>query len=63
LAVILILYALLFLSVLFNVLLLFRIKYLRDDIIEIRRSVELSQEELEQLKSRLMRIKEEMSGY
>ncbi|NOZ82754.1 MAG: hypothetical protein GXN98_02905 [Euryarchaeota archaeon] len=62
-AVILILYALLFLSVLFNVLLLFRIKYLRDDIIEIRRSVELSQEELEQLKSRLMRIKEEMSGY
>jgi len=61
--VIIILYILLFLSVLFNVLLLFRIKYLRDDILEIRRSVELSQEELEQLKSRLMRIKEEMSGY
>ena len=61
--VILILYLLLFFSVLFNVLLLFRIKYLRDDIIEIRRSVELSHEELEQLKSRLMRIKEEMSGY
>lgn len=61
--VILILYLLLFFSVLFNVLLLFRIKYLRDDIIEIRRSVELSHEELEQLKSRLMRIKEEMSSY
>ncbi len=51
-------YILLFISIIFNVLLLFRIKYLREDIREIRGGVELSQEELDKLKSRLQKIKE-----
>ncbi len=55
----LLIYLLLFVSVVFNVLLLFRIKYLREDIMEIRGGVQLSQEELQKLKSRLMRIKEQ----
>lgn len=51
------LYVLLGLSTLFNVLLLLRIKYLRDEIREIRGGVELSKEELDQLKNRLSSIK------
>jgi hypothetical protein len=54
----LIIYILLFISVIFNVLLLFRIKYLREEINEIRGGVQLSQEELDKLKSRLQKIKE-----
>ncbi|NOZ59351.1 MAG: hypothetical protein GXO66_07250 [Euryarchaeota archaeon] len=54
----LIIYVLLFISVVFNVLLLFRIKYLREDIREIRGGVQLSQDELQQLRGRLQKIKE-----
>ena len=53
-----IIYILLFISITFNVLLLFRIKYLREDIREIKGGVELSQEELDRLKNRLQRIKQ-----
>ncbi|WP_457555444.1 hypothetical protein [Candidatus Pyrohabitans sp.] len=53
-----VIYILLFISVVFNVLLLFRIKYLKEDIREIKGGVQLSRDELQQLRSRLRRIKE-----
>ncbi len=52
-----ILYVLLGLSTLFNILLLLRIKYLRDEIRELKGGVELSKEELNQLKNRLSILK------
>jgi hypothetical protein len=55
----LIIYVLLFVSVVFNVLLLFRIKYLKEELSEIKGGVQLSQEELDKLKSRLQKIKEQ----
>ncbi len=52
-----ILYVLLSFSILFNILLLLRIKYLREEIRELKGGVELSKEELELLKNRLTKIK------
>ncbi|GCC10762.1 hypothetical protein IPdc08_00798 [archaeon] len=52
-----ILYAMLSLSIVFNVLLLLRLKYLKDDILELKGGVELSKEELELIKDRLTKIK------
>jgi|Deesub1362A_J573_1020465.scaffolds.fasta_scaffold00771_7 hypothetical protein len=57
----LVIYILLFISVIFNVLLLFRVKYLKEEIREIKGGVQLSQEELNKLKSRLLKIKEKGS--
>ena len=55
----LVIYVLLFVSVVFNMLLLLRIKYLREELSEIKGGVQLSQEELDKLKSRLQKIKEQ----
>ncbi|GBE54708.1 MAG TPA: hypothetical protein ENH28_00110 [Euryarchaeota archaeon] len=52
-----ILYAMLSLSIVLNVLLLLRLKYLKEDILELKGGVELSKEELELLKDRLTKIK------
>jgi len=52
-----ILYAMLSLSILLNVLLLLRLKYLKEEILELKGGVELSKEELGLLKERLTKIK------
>jgi len=52
------LYVLLFVSVIFNLLLLVRVKYLQEEVSQVRGGVDLSREELEQLKSRVSQFKE-----
>lgn len=51
-------YVLLFISIVFNILFLLRIKYLREEIQEIKGGMQLSKDELDRIKSRLLNIRD-----
>ncbi|WP_456474121.1 hypothetical protein [Candidatus Pyrohabitans sp.] len=51
-------YVLLFISIMFNILFLLRIKYLREEIREIKGGMQLSKDELDRIKSRLLNIRD-----
>ncbi len=51
-------YVLLFISIVFNILFLLRIKYLREEIQEIKGGMRLSKDELDRIKSRLLNIRD-----